>query len=863
MGSELPPTSQFDRIAIDRRLVLIVLGISLVASITLCFIVDEGRQFMLVFALIVAASFLLAWFGQVRLAALFVPVAILIILTIFIVQNKGIRDTAILGFPVVIVAGSLLNGRRGAILFGVICLLIVTGLAIGEFSGLLQWEGQAQNTLSDYLVVGMILVITVAIQWAVISRLIENSAVIGHELAERMRTEAALRESEERYRTVVDTFPDLIVISNLRGEVMFANPALEEQTGHDWKRMTTPISNFIHPEDAEMVSQAVRDLLMCDGSCTDLIENRFIHKNGDVLWYRGLISKVQYQGELCLQTVTRQITDQKAAEFALKESEERYRLISFVTSDYTFSTQRDSEGKMQATWVAGAFESITGYTFSEYKEAGGWSARLHPEDVEKDLAALSMVEHNQPVIHEVRTLTKDNEVRWVRVYAHPMWDDKEQALAGIVGAVQDITERKNAEEKTTQANLELQRRVLEMSILNAVSQAGAASEDADEILEKVVDSLYNSLYPDIVGIALWDEESGLLRTHPRANRGIPEFIDQGSLAVRPNEGIVGLVAATRQPKRLKDTSDPQYQALFPGINSELCVPILAGDRLIGVLNIESRHPDAFSDSDEHLLVTIAGQLASAIERLRAEQELRKLNIELEHRVAERTALLEEANKELEAFSYSVSHDLRAPLRRIKGFAQILQEDFPDSFPDEANGYLEKLIGSAGKMSQLIDGLLDLSRLGRKSLARMDVDLNALVRVVIDSLGIDDTHLPIEWTISELPVVNGDPVLLQQVFVNLLGNSVKYTTNQAVAQIHVGSRTQNGNPVIFVKDNGVGFDMQYADQLFGVFQRFHSDEEFEGMGIGLAIVRRIVERHGGKIWAESAVDEGAAFYFTLG
>jgi hypothetical protein len=262
-------------------------------------------------------------------------------------------------------------------------------------------------------------------------------------------------------------------------------------------------------------------------------------------------------------------------------------------------------------------------------------------------------------------------------------------------------------------------------------------------------------------------------------------------------------------------------------------------------------------------VTVAGQLATAIDRLRAEQQLRKLNIDLEQRVNERTALLEMANRELEAFSYSVSHDLRAPLRRINGFARILVEDFSEEITPEMAKYIEKISNSSAKMAQLIDGLLDFSRLGRKSLSRTTMELNGLVRTLIETLSAEASDCEIDWVTADLPPVYADPVLMQQVFANLLGNAVKYTSKCQAARIEIGKLAQDGKTVFFVRDNGVGFDMTYAEHLFGVFQRFHNDDEFEGAGIGLALVKRIIERHGGQIWAEAEPDKGATFYFSLG
>ncbi|MGH8068680.1 MAG: ATP-binding protein [Candidatus Entotheonellia bacterium] len=242
--------------------------------------------------------------------------------------------------------------------------------------------------------------------------------------------------------------------------------------------------------------------------------------------------------------------------------------------------------------------------------------------------------------------------------------------------------------------------------------------------------------------------------------------------------------------------------------------------------------------------------------------LRKMNEELEQRVQERTAELRAANRELEAFSYSVSHDLRAPLRAITGFSRILLEDYAPQLPNEAQHYL-KIVDNGGQhMGQLIDDLLAFSRLGRMELRKQRVATTDLVRQVLADLQAEQSGREVEITLGDLRPCRAEPSLLKQVFVNLLSNALKYSRKREVAHIVVGCREHDGEQVYFVKDNGVGFDMQYAKKLFGVFQRLHRAEEYEGTGVGLAIVQRIVHRHGGRVWAEAALDRGATFYFTL-
>ena len=229
----------------------------------------------------------------------------------------------------------------------------------------------------------------------------------------------------------------------------------------------------------------------------------------------------------------------------------------------------------------------------------------------------------------------------------------------------------------------------------------------------------------------------------------------------------------------------------------------------------------------------------------------------------RGELLQAANKELEAFSYSVSHDLRAPLRHIDGYAALLSKTAGEALNDKARRYLETISASAKQMGQLIDDLLVFSRMGRQEMLHSTVNLNQLVKTVIHDLRLDLQDKAISWTIGSLPDVPGDPAMLRQVFMNLLTNAVKFTATRPKPRIEIGAtRDSAGEVTVFVRDNGVGFDMQYVNKLFGVFQRLHRNDEFEGTGIGLANVRRIIHRHGGRTWAEGALDQGATFYITL-
>ncbi len=417
----------------------------------------------------------------------------------------------------------------------------------------------------------------------------------------------------------------------------------------------------------------------------------------------------------------------------------------------------------------------------------------------------------------------------------PMRDHQGNLCGGVV-AFRDITERKRAD-----------------AVLARQAEALLRSQQALETQTLMLQSVLDSMSEGLVAA---DENGKFILWNPAAAR------------------IVGLGAANVPPEQwtdhygtyLTDTVTPfppERNPLLRAIRGEACTAemyIRNAELETGVWIESSASPLRGKDG-----VARGGVVAfrDITQRISDEREIRTLNDELETRVIERTAALQVANHELEAFTYSVSHDLRAPLRHISGFSKILLEDFAPSLPAEAQRHLQRIAQGAARMGTLVDELLNLARVGRQSLTVQPTGLSSIVQDVLTLLEPEIAGRNVEWKIADLPVLECDPTLVRQVFQNLLHNALKYSRPRSPAVIEIGQTQNHGQPVIFVKDNGVGFSMKYADKLFGVFQRLHRAEEFEGTGVGLATVQRIVHKHGGRVWAESEIDRGATFYFTLG
>lgn len=507
--------------------------------------------------------------------------------------------------------------------------------------------------------------------------------------------------------------------------------------------------------------------------------------------------------------IQRDITNRKQAEEAYRTLIEHslQGLIIFQDNRIVFANAMMSE--------------ISGYTIDELLGAapGEVFAQIHPEDqaMVRHFMHARLADQPLPSRYEYRIIRKDGKVRWLEARGVRI---NYRGRPALQGAYIDSTERKRAEENLRKAKQRYRNLFEEAPIMYVITlDQGGQPIIAD----------CNQLFLSTLG---YSQEEVLSR--PLTDFYTPE-------------------------SRSRTLEGGWYQQALQGHPLSQERQIVARDgRIIETL----LHARPEFDSDGQVYGTRA-MFVDITERKRAEAEIRQFNAELERRVIERTAQLTVANKELEAFAYSVSHDLRAPLRGIDGFSRILLEDYADRLDNDGQNYLHRICAASQRMSQLIDDLLKLSRVTRTELYHNPVDLTTLAWAVAAELQQTQPERQVEFVIADDMRTEGDMRLLRVVLENLLSNAWKFTLHQPYPIIEFGAVPQPaGSTAYFVRDNGAGFDMAYADKLFGAFQRLHSEQEFPGTGIGLATVQRIVQRHGGRVWAEATIGKGATFYFTL-
>jgi len=452
---------------------------------------------------------------------------------------------------------------------------------------------------------------------------------------------------------------------------------------------------------------------------------------------------------------------------------------------------------------------------------------------------------------------KDGSQRYVRNKVYVKFIDDKPLNMYI--ATSDLTEGKIAEDSLIRERL----------VFKLVAEIALFSKDITELNEKMVRSLMDIYEFDMGSTRLYDEKSRELKI--TSEFGLTKLLGEEPkpIHISDQDFIISKVARDKKSYFISDVETSLLEEKLLNrtrrlkIKSLVAFPIISDkDELIGTLSLASYKTKSIPKDDIMFFESIIRLLATAIRRTQVEAELRKLNEELELRVQQRTVQLLSVNKELESFSYSVSHDLRTPLRSIDGFSQALLEDYTDQLDETGKDYLTRVRSACKRMSNLIEDILSLSRLTRKDMDLREINLSELANDIISDFQENEPKRKVNVKIEKNLQTLGDPVLIRTVLENLLGNAWKFTSKKSKARIDFGKKIINNQEVYYIHDDGVGFDKTYQDKLFAVFQRLHTYTEFKGTGIGLAIVQRIINRYGGRIWAESEIGKGATFYFTL-
>jgi PAS domain S-box-containing protein len=624
--------------------------------------------------------------------------------------------------------------------------------------------------------------------------------------AVQLNTERKQAELVRLQAAALESADNAILITNHEGTITWVNSAFTALTGY--------APGEVLGQNSRILESDQHDAAFYESMWQTLGSGRVWHgeminlrKDGSTYFEEQTITPVLNEtGEITnFIAVKQDISERRRAEEGLRTSEIRYRRLFESAKDGILILDADSGQIVDANPY---LIEMLGFSKEELAGKELWEIGAFKDVVASKLAFAELRQRGYIRYENLPLESRDGLIRQVEFVSNSY-------LAGDSRVIQcnirDITERKQAEEKLTR-------------LATAVEQSGD-------------------------GIIITDPEGNIQYVNP---------------AFEQTTGYSSTEVIGKNPRFLKGgkASVEYYQNLWKTITN--------GVQWTG--HFTNKKKDGTFFKEEATISPVrdaAGQVISYVavkrditERMRAEEEIRQLNQELEQRVADRTAQFQAANKELEAFSYSVSHDLRAPLRHINGFSQALLEDYADKLDETGKNYLNEVRSASQEMAQLIDDVLELARVTRSEMRKEEVSLSELARSVVADLQKTNGRQAVTVNIEEDLCTRGDKRLLQIVLNNLMGNAWKFTSKQDKAEITFGSQQQNGEASYFVRDNGAGFDMTYVGKLFGAFQRLHTAGEFEGTGIGLATVQRIINRHGGRVWAEGTVNEGATFHFTL-
>jgi PAS domain S-box-containing protein len=739
---------------------------------------------------------------------------------------------------------------------------------------------------------------------------------------ERQQVEAALRESEARYRTLAEHSIQGISVVSREGVRVYANPAFATILGYDHAQELIGRSvreNIAPHEYARM--EAMRQQRLRGEAAPESYVYQAVKRDGSLIWVENRASLIPWDGALAVLGIQVDITARKQAEETLAVRVQQLQTVRTVAEEITQELDLQRLLDLIVQRVVDLFGATRSSIF--LWDATEQLLNLHATHGVPTARRIERFRLGQGVVGTVaqrrQGLLVDvyqdspyaiqeavEHMRGTSLVAEPLlYRDR---LIGVItglhlqgrpftAADRDMLALLAAEAAIAIANARLFKesthRQAWLSSILEINKRIALSANMPSLLARIAAEATQLVQADgtMVRVRRGDD---LVATAETCHG----TVILANSTLRLGEGVAGMAALEQRVILTPDIQAeplalPAYkrQAMALGIASLVTLPICGSHGVVGTLHVTSRRPRVFNADEITALSRYAEQAAIAIEqaqlvgavqqrqveleqanvalrgeiaaRQHAEDAIRQLNTQLEQRVVERTAQIEAANKELEAFSYSVSHDLRAPLRAVDGFARILLEDYAPRLDGEVQRYLSLVRHGTQRMGRLIDDLLTFARVSRRPLSKRLVRLDELAHQVLDDLRHEYDGRQVEVVIGRLSPCQADPVLLKQVLTNLLANALKFTRQQQVARIEVGWCETHGAAAYFVRDNGVGFDMRYAGKLFGVFQRLHRMEDYEGTGVGLALVQRIIHRHGGRVWAEAAVGRGATVYFTLG
>jgi PAS domain S-box-containing protein len=639
----------------------------------------------------------------------------------------------------------------------------------------------------------------------------KSNKILQASVEEFIKTEEILLETNRRYNALFEGSSDSVYIISLDDRMILANQQAENLLGYKTEELVDmPLSWFMHPDEWADAEEKTASLF--SGEIIPPYERNIINKQGNEVQVEVNLTLIRDDdgNPKYFQSIIRDISERKLIEFALRESEEKFRLafekgpLAIAIADRNFIILDANETFCQLTSYPK--DEIIGNSFAKYS---------HPDDMDRERALFEQLFKGEISNYtiEKRYVTKSGETVWINLTAGIL-HDQEGAPQYALGIAEDITKRKQSE---------------------------AALQESEQRYRELM-----NVMPDWVAVI----------SDGKVVYANPALIEQFGAATA--EGLIGLdISKLVTSEEDLILSRLRHQDVMAGENipaGEFEVQSLDGK----LFTIEAKPTSIIFDGKASVLV-VAREIS---ERKKNEEELRQYREHLEQLVQERTLELQNSNEELKAFAYSVSHDLRAPLRAIRGFSDILFEDFSATMDETAKGHLERIRGAAIHMDKLIQGLLEFSRVTYHELHLQAVDLSQMAHEVVQNYQQGDLERQVEIRISPQMSAQGDPMLLRIVLDNLLGNAWKFTRETPQGQIGFTCSEVDGVKVFSVRDNGAGFDMNLADKLFKVFQRLHGTDEFEGTGIGLATVQKIIQRHEGRIWTEAEEGKGAAFFFTL-